>query len=193
MNIAGDRAGEVKGVTRIKVVSALLFLVAAGFAMFLATRNPYQNSPSAAVLGEPVPAVAGVSYDGTIFDIDKVLVANRRLPPDEQEWVVINFFASWCVPCEIENPELIRFDEEGAACPTRLVGVTISDEEEAVAEFFEQRGGGWPVLVGDTNRIIIDFGVTAPPETVVVAPSGLVVEKMIGAVTYDRLVGAIRC
>lgn len=177
----------------VKVISGLTFLLLAGFALFLFTRSPYQNLPSTAVLGEPVPSVSGVSYDGTAFDIDTVLAANRTLAPADQEWVVVNFFASWCVPCEVENPELIRFDEEGAACPTRLVGVTISDDRDNVAEFFERRGGDWPVLVGDTNQIIVDFGVTAPPETLIVTPSGLVVQKMIGATTYDRLVQAIQC
>lgn len=177
----------------VKAVSAVVFVLFAAFAMFLATRAPYQNAASAAVVGESVPAVAGVSYDGTDFDVDDVLRANRTMAPADQAWVVVNFFASWCIPCEVENPELIRFDEQGAACPTRLVGVAMSDTRDDVAEFFAERGGDWPVLVGDTNGIIVDFGVTAPPETLIVAPSGVVVQKMIGAVTYDRLVEAIRC
>lgn len=177
----------------IQVTVGLVSLILVAFIVLLVTRDPQQNGPNDAVVNEAVPAFSGISYDGTAFDIDEVLAANRLLSPEEQEWVVINFFASWCVPCITENPELIRFDEEGAACPSRLVGVSINDTEEDVRDFFERRGGDWPVLVGDTNSIIIDFSVTAPPETIIVAPSGLVVGKLIGATTYDRLVGSIRC
>lgn len=179
--------------TPIQVAVGVVAIVLVAFIVLLATRDPQQNGPNNAVVNEAVPAFSGTSYDGAAFDIDDVLAANRLVAPEEQEWVVVNFFASWCVPCITENPELIRFDEEGAACPSRLVGVSINDTEQDVSDFFDRHGGDWPVLVGDTNSIIIDFSVTAPPETIIVAPSGVVVSKIIGATSYDRLVGAIRC
>lgn len=185
-----DSGGRLSG---IQVAAAVVGVVIVAFVVLLATRDTQQNEPNTTVLGEPVPAFSGVSYDGTDFAIEDVLSANRGRGSADQEWVVVNFFASWCVPCEIEHPDLMRFDTEGVGCPSRLVGVTINDSRAGVEDFFERRGGEWPVLVGDTNSIIIDFGVTAPPETIVVAPSGLVVQKFIGAVTYDQLAGAIQC
>ena len=186
-------SGERSGLSGVQVAAAVVGVVIVAFIVLLATRDVHQNERSDAPIGEAVPNVAGVSYDGSTFDLEEVLAANRLLPPDEQVWVVVNFFASWCIPCQTEHPELIRFDTEGMACPTRLVGVSIRDSPERVAEFFEQRGGDWPVLVGDTNSIIIDFSVTAPPETVIVTPSGIVGAKFIGAVTYEQLVDAIPC
>ena len=61
------------------------------------------------------------------------------------------------------------------------------------AAFFERLGGDWPVLVGETNSTVVDFGVTAPPETVIIAPSGLVVQKIVGKTTYEQLGELIPC
>lgn len=179
--------------TGVQVAAGVVGVVIVAFVVLLATRDVQTNDVNTVAVGRGVPDVAGASYDGSTFDINTVIAANRSLPPDEQEWIVVNFFASWCVPCEIEHPELIRLDEQGAACPTRLVGVAINDTEEGVRDFFARRGGDWPVLVGDTSGTIIDFGVTAPPETFVVAPSGLVVQKFISTVTYDDVVENIEC
>ncbi len=113
--------------------------------------------------------------------------------------MVVNFFGSWCVGCIEEHDELVRFDTEGvlgsggSECSTRLVGVTFSDTAEKVEAFFEARGGDWPVLVGETNSMVVDFGVTAAPETAVVAPDGMVVAKFTGPLTYERLAEVIRC
>ena len=193
MSDEAPAADEGRGLSPLQVSVAVIGVVIVAFIVLLATRDPQQRPANNAVVGESVPPVAGLSYDGSTFDIEDILLANRTSPAAEQQWVVVNFFASWCVPCEIEHPELIRFDQEGAACPTRLVGVAIRDTEAGVIDFFERRGGGWPVLVGDTNTTIIDFSVTAPPETIIVAPSGLVVRKIIGATTYDDLVESIPC
>ena len=192
-----DRVGEVPGdglrFSSIQVIAAAVGIVIVAFIVLLASGDVVSNDPQTGIVGENVSQFAATSYDGQSFDMDSVLAQNRVLPADEQVWTVVNFFASWCTPWIEENPELIRFDTEGAACPTRLVGVTMTDTAENVADFFDRYGGGWPVLVGDTAGIIVDFSVLAPPETVIVAPSGVITQKFIGAVDYDALVGAIQC
>jgi len=182
-----------KAMSSLQVVAAAVAVVVVAFIVLLATRDVQVNQPSLALVGQNVPQFSGTSYDGKTFDMNSVLLANRELPQADQTWTVINFFASWCGPCRLEHGDLTRLDTEGAACPTRLVGVTITDSAENVEAFFEDLGGEWPVLVGDTSGTVIDFSVLAPPETIVVAPSGLVVAKFIGAVTYERLVEVISC
>ncbi len=177
----------------VKLIAAVVGVLAVGFVVLLATRDAQRNGPNTDIVGQPVPPVAGVSYDGNRFDIDEVLSANRELARAEQTWVVVNFFASWCAPCRAEHPDLIRFDDQGTSCPSRLVGVTFQDSAENVSSFFDTLGGDWPVLVGDTASMVIDFGVLTAPETVVVAPSGLVTAKIIGETTYDQLSEVIEC
>ena len=182
------------GWSSTKIIAASVGVVVVAFIALLATRDVQRNEPSTEIVGQGVPAVAGTSYDGQTFDIDEVLAANRApgVALVDQEWVVINFFASWCIPCREEHPDLIRFDTEGAPCASRLVGVTFNDSADNVREFFDDLGGDWPVLV-DADSIAIDFSVLTAPETVVVAPSGLVTAKFIGRVTYDQLVETIEC
>ncbi len=179
--------------TAVQIAAAVVGIVVLGFVVLLATRDVQRNGPNTDIVGQSVPPVAGVSYDGTRFDIDDILRANREVARADQTWVVVNFFASWCVPCRVEHPELIRFDTEGTSCPTRLVGVTFQDQAENVASFFDELGGDWPVLVGDTASMVIDFSVLTAPETVVVAPSGLVTAKIIGETSYDQLTEAVQC
>ncbi len=189
---APDEAGG--GPSSIKIIAGSVGVVVIAFIVLLATRDVQRNEASDEPVGSGVPAFAGVSYDGSTFDIDDVLAFNRSgVAIADQEWVVVNFFASWCIPCRQEHPDLVRLDTEGAPCPSRLVGVAVSDAADDVAAFFDDLGGDWPVLVGDTSSIIIDFSVVAPPETIVVAPSGVVVAKFVGAVTYETITGVMEC
>ena len=81
-----------------------------------------------------------------------------------------------------------RFQEahRGAGDAT-VVSVAFADSPTNVGEFFEKRGGNWPVLSKDTNSIAVGYGVIKVPETFIVSPSGLVVAKLLGGVTAERL------
>ncbi len=135
----------------IKLVALGVGALFVGFIVLLGTREVQRNEPNSDIIGQAVPPVAGTSFDGEVFDIDDILAANRGLEPESQTWVVVNFFASWCTGCRQEHGDLIRFETEGASCPTQLVGVTFQDSAQNVADYFDDLGGDWPVLVGDTG------------------------------------------
>ena len=129
----------------LQVAAAAVAVVVVAFIVLLATRDVQVNQPNLGLVGQNVPQFSGTSYDGQTFDMNSVLLANREVPEADQTWTVVNFFASWCGPCRVEHGDLTRLDTEGAACPTRLVGVTINDSAENVEAFFEDLGGEWPV------------------------------------------------
>ena len=100
----------------------------------------------------------------------------------------MNFFSTTCVPCIVEHPELVEFSERHAAVGDAVVvSVAFDDSADNVREFFLENGGDWPVLTGDTGSIAVAYGVTAVPESYLVAPSGVVAAKIIGGVTADQL------
>jgi cytochrome c biogenesis protein CcmG/thiol:disulfide interchange protein DsbE len=143
--------------------------------VLLATRGTSQPL-SSKIVGQAAPAFTGQTTDGQQFNL-----ANHR-----GEWVLVNFFATWCVPCQLEHPELVKFEQEHVNDPVQVVSVAFSDQSDAVRAFFAQKGGAWPVVVSDNGSIALDYGVTGVPETYIVAPSGLVIDRLEG-VTQDQL------
>tara|TARA_B100000745_G_C20130433_1_gene387344 strand:+ start:354 stop:905 length:552 start_codon:yes stop_codon:yes gene_type:complete len=161
----------------VRIVSAAAGLVLLSFVLLLATRDggngPQSKSP---LIGELVPHVEGVRFDGESFDVDEVTSG----------WVLINFFASWCVPCVREHPELVEWNRRH-----RLDGVVISvpfgDTEKDARAFFVEHGGNWPVLIDNESAWAVAFGVLRPPESFLVAPGGVVVAKWQGQITADEV------
>jgi len=149
-------------------------IVMVGLIGLLATRGT--NEPlSSKIVNQAAPPIAGETIAGETFDL-----ANHR-----GEWVLVNFFATWCTECRIEHPELVKFAEEHAADPVQVVSVAFSDQSDAIREFFAQQGGDWPVVASATGGIALDYGVTGVPETYIVAPSGLVVARLEGVTQAD--------
>jgi cytochrome c biogenesis protein CcmG/thiol:disulfide interchange protein DsbE len=151
--------------------------------ILLATRDSgndrLEKSP---LVGRQAPAVEGVTMKNEQFTLDRV----------RGEWVIVNFFGSWCTPCIQEHPELVSFqDAHRSAGDATVVSVAFASSPTEVREFFEERGGDWPVLTKDTDSIVVGYGVIGVPETFVVSPSGLVVAKLTGGVTAKRLEGLI--
>ena len=142
----------------------------------LATRDPASSrlvrSP---LVGRDVPALSGRTLDGSAaYDIED----------SRGRWVLVNFFATWCIPCQEEHDDLVRFAEGG---DVDVVSVVFSDTADDVRRFFERRGGDWPVLRDDDAGIATAFGVARVPESYLVTPDGLVYGKVTGGVTYEFL------
>lgn len=138
----------------------------------LATRKPAEERDlQSPLVGRRVPALAGTTINGDRFDID----AQRG------RYVLVNFFASWCVPCKLEHPELREFERRHqAAGDATVVSVAFQDDEANIRQFFRDQGGAWPVLAGDNGPAVLDFGIVKLPESYLVAPNGVVVAKFTG-------------
>lgn len=169
---------------RAAVIAGCVAAVLAVFIVLLATSETERTgSANFQVVGQVAPPIAGPTIDGGSYDLFE----------QRGDWVVVNFFASWCVECRIEHPELVEFNQRHQGDGVQLVSVMFNDTEERAIEFFEELGGDWTTLVQGTGRFAIDYSVTAVPETVLIAPSGRVVRKWVGAslVTADALDAAI--
>jgi cytochrome c biogenesis protein CcmG/thiol:disulfide interchange protein DsbE len=161
-----------------------LAVVAVAFLAVLATRKSAEQSASdSPLLGQPAPEVIGPALDGSTV----------RLSQLRGRYVVLNFFASWCVPCAREHDDLVRFeDAHRSAGDATVLSVTYDDELEDAKRFFEERGGDWPVVADDRGKVSLDFGVRGPPESFLISPDGIVLTRIIGEVQYEGLESLIQ-
>jgi len=160
-------------------IGVTVLVVAAGLVAVLATRPPAAvvevQSP---LVGAQAPPVRGLTVDGKLFALTR--------PPGT--FVVLNFFASWCEPCQTEGPELVRFAfEHEQAGDARVVSVVFDDSASDARSYQATLGATWPTLADPRGEIALGYGVREPPSTFLIAPDGRVVAYIVAPVTAADL------
>ena len=163
-----------------RITASIVGFVVVSLIGLLAFAGPGGGTEAGALVGQRAPRVAGTTLAGDQFDIDDM----------RGSWVLVNFFATTCPGCIQEHPDLIEVSEWGnTRGDVEIVAVVFNDAAEAVAQFFELRGGDWPVL--DEPAVAVDYSVAQIPETFLVSPSGQVVLYVEGEVEAETIVDFI--
>ncbi len=152
----------------------LVALLALGllFGLFSLKRDP-QVKPDALV-GKQLPDLVLPTLD-TGRPV-RLLEAAAPAP------VLVNIFASWCAPCEIEHPVLVDLKRQGV----RIVGVAYKDAPENTKAFIGRLGDPYAErLVDRDGRGGIELGVTGVPETYLVGADGKILAKHTGPLTPE--------
>jgi cytochrome c-type biogenesis protein len=105
----------------------------------------------------------------------------------EGELVLLNVWATWCIPCQEEIPALQRLHEQYSQEGLRIVGVSVDarGEEQNVREFAENFGVGYDIWLDPAERVISTFRVLGVPNTYLIDREGRVLWKHIGPVADD--------
>jgi cytochrome c biogenesis protein CcmG/thiol:disulfide interchange protein DsbE len=177
---------------RGRLATALVLVAAAGIVVLLMA-VPLATTPSATpgassiivggspLLDKPLPELTLEDLDGRT-----VRTADLRGRP-----LIVNIWASWCVPCRDEFPLLVgangEYRDEGLA----VLGIVHRDTAQAARAFAEQQGATWPMLMDPDEsayRALIGIGV---PQTYFVDPEGIVRWVNIGPFSADGLAHGI--
>jgi cytochrome c biogenesis protein CcmG/thiol:disulfide interchange protein DsbE len=165
----------------IRWVAGAVLLVLVVVGVVLATRTPQQATAVASpLLGRPAPAFAGTDLSNG----SQVSLASLR-----GHYVVINFFASWCIPCQEEAPDLSRFHYHQAHTTggAHMVSVVFHDSMGTARAFLQSNGDLWPAISDPGGVIAEHYGVSGPPTTFVVDPAGRVTAVLEGPATQKNL------
>lgn len=154
----------------------LVVLVALGalFGLYALHRNPHVEPQ--ALVGKPMPDDSLPSLDGG--QVVRLRDLTRSGP------ILVNFFASWCAPCQIEAPALMQLKAQGV----RIVGIAYEDvppkgSPDDTRAFLDRLGDPYMQRLTDANgRVGVDFGVTGVPETYLVGADGRILRKVTGPI-----------
>jgi cytochrome c biogenesis protein CcmG, thiol:disulfide interchange protein DsbE len=110
-----------------------------------------------------------------------------RLDDFHGQVAVVNFWASWCVPCREEHPALDaawqRYRDQGVV----VLGIDYQDSPSGARAFIRELGGSWPVLQDRGSKTALAYGVRGVPETFFVSPTGRIAAWHAGPVSYSLL------
>jgi cytochrome c biogenesis protein CcmG/thiol:disulfide interchange protein DsbE len=162
-------------------IVALVLVALVVISIVVATRPSEQaTAVQSPLVGRRAPALTGTTLSGKRFS----------LATERGHYVYVNFFASWCPPCQQEEPALVDFGfEQGrqGARGARMVSVVFNDTVSDARRFVSDWGIKWPVVPDSGGTIANRFGVASPPMTFLVDPTGVVVGTFEGPVTVSQL------
>jgi cytochrome c biogenesis protein CcmG/thiol:disulfide interchange protein DsbE len=136
-------------------------------------------------VGKPAAAFALQKLDGS---------GTLRLDDARGKITVVNFFASWCIPCKEENPALVRvYERYRASSDVVFLGVLYQDSRDSGLAYVKDNGVVWPTASDDDGRVAFAYGVFGIPETYFIGADGIIAGRHIGPIDEATLVTAIDC
>ncbi|HEY8123050.1 MAG TPA: TlpA disulfide reductase family protein [Myxococcota bacterium] len=152
---------------------------------------------AAALLGlgcERLEAVPGVEGEGVRepapdFTLERLGGGEVALASLRGQPVIVDFWATWCGPCEDSIPVLVAFHQKYAG-RVHVLGVSVDWDREAIAPYVREHGMTYPVLLGDES-LALDYGAPGFPALFVIDAEGRIHEAHVGVTTLPELEAAV--
>ena len=156
-------------------LTLLLLLLVAFVTAFISGRDP--SALPSALLDRAAPQIqitdlyTDKKYDQSVF---------------AGKLTLVNFFASWCVPCRIEHPILLDLKNQGKL---QMVGIVFQDSPQNIRDYIKKHGNPFDVLfVPDPMSTIgLDWGLAGVPETYIVDQGGVIRYRIAGGLDEEAV------
>jgi cytochrome c biogenesis protein CcmG/thiol:disulfide interchange protein DsbE len=153
-------------------LTAIPFL---GILLFGLVRDPdFFPTP---LIGNPAPAWHLETLEGDSISLDEL----------RGKVVLLNFWASWCVPCRAEHSVLIQAASEWPEEDLEVIGIVYDDSRRNAQRFLDRLGNAWRHVLDPGSRTAIDYGVHGVPESFFIDREGRIGMKYIGPLTWNAV------
>jgi cytochrome c biogenesis protein CcmG/thiol:disulfide interchange protein DsbE len=162
-------------------IALAVAVVFVGFAVVLATQvgnDPRLDSKRSHLNGRAVPTFAVETLDGE-------KLTSRDLAGKA---VILNFWNSWCLPCQQEHPALTQFyARHNDDSNFMLVGIVRDDTKAATERWVTKHGDDWTIATDPGGTAALAFATRGQPETFAISPDGVIVGYQYGPSSVDDL------
>ena len=138
----------------------------------------------AAVAVAAIISACGSGTSASTADVQFIAPQDFKVSDYAGKPLVVNYFGSWCGPCNMEAPELATFSDSKAG-QAAFVGIATNDKEGDVVDFMSKYGLKYPVVLDD-NSLSSAVGLNGVPTTIFYNASGKEVDRIVGAATVDQ-------
>lgn len=156
--------------TRCPFSFLFLPLLAAAVLLTACGDNRRPAAPAKATINQPAPPFSLTDIQGKKWNL-----ADLR-----GKVVFVNFWATWCPPCQEELPSMEALHRGMAKAPFQMITILSNDRPELAAGLAGKRGYTFPVLLDPESRVAAAYGITGVPETYIIDAQGILREKHIG-------------
>ena len=157
----------------VKIIIFVIFFFIIGVFYLSLTRETNYNTSS--LINKEVPQFKISYFDKKGFYTKEDLIKNN--------YTLINFWASWCGPCRIEHPILMKLSAENNL---KILGVNFKDKKELASIFLKDLGNPYRFLLKDIEgKHSVNFGIYGIPESLLIN-NNIIIKKFVGPLSLDN-------
>ncbi len=161
----------------------ILLLIICIFTLIYLLSNKDPNKPPSVLINKSVP----IFESRSLFDANNIIKTQNI----KNKKVLINFFASWCLPCKLEHH--LFFELSKSYPDLFILGFNHKDEEKDAKKYLLEDGNPYNfVAIDNDGMIALEFGVFGLPETFLINEDGKIIYKFMGPLTKEIIKNEIK-